>query len=140
MEAGLKAAMMQSVLEKLLSITATMGAEDFEAFSHKAMLTAYQEHRTASVQEDEDEAERWAIRLEAIVRVTENRGGLNKMIKEGDFRWSLTYIAADKKYRLTESWVVDREWFVNRTTWDTLGAAISYMDRTNKERQTPTKH
>lgn len=54
---------------------------------------------------------------------------------EQDFRWSLMYVGKDKKYRLTETCVRGGEVMVNHTSWDMLSAVLSYIDRTNKERQ-----
>jgi hypothetical protein len=61
-------------------------------------------------------------------------------MKADDYRWSLMYVAKDKKYRLTETQLVNDEWIINRTSWDFIGAALSYIDRTNTRRQPVKTH
>ena len=47
-----------------------------------------------------------------------------------DYFWALMYVAKEKKYRLAETHVgANGEIVVNRTFWDMLSAALSYIEQ-----------
>lgn len=123
-------------MRRYLKVTSEMDSEEFEVYSRNTVMLCYRELKEHKERGEDRGALEWAVRLDALMTIMEKRKSEDrKMMTEQDYRWSLMYVAKDKKYRLTETHLEGSEWVISRTSWDMLSAALSYIDRTNKARQ-----
>jgi hypothetical protein len=136
MEASMRQEILTRLIERNLKTVKQLDQGDFVSHTQHVMVNAFQAGKEAHSRGNDAEAAMWAIELEAWVCVVERYREEMRMMTQGDYRWSLMYVAADKKYRLTETHLEGSEWVISRTSWDLLTAALSYIDRTNKEGST----